>query len=74
MADREWDIREQARIAKASYDARPAWVKRISHFAGTNNVCATCGGTKVIPSGDPEFVMAPCPTCLAQAQSEGPEA
>lgn len=39
--EREWDIAEQVRIAKANYDARPEWVKSISHFAGTNNVEAS---------------------------------
>lgn len=40
---RDWNIAEQVRIAKANFDARPEWVKRISYFAGTNNVCPRCG-------------------------------
>jgi hypothetical protein len=57
---RVWNIREQAEIARRSFDARPAWQKSISYFAGTNNVCTLCGGSKVVPSGDPEFPMQPC--------------
>lgn len=39
---REWDIKRQAQIARESFDARPDWVKRISHFAGTNTAPLTC--------------------------------
>jgi hypothetical protein len=33
---REWNIKEQAEIARESFEKRPAWVKSISHFSGTN--------------------------------------
>lgn len=57
---REWNIGEQAEIARKSFEERPEWVKRISHFAGTNNVCTLCGGSGVVPSNDPEFPMQQC--------------
>lgn len=40
---RVWNIREQAEIARRSFDERPAWVKRVSYFAGANTVCTVCG-------------------------------
>lgn len=40
MADKKekmnWNIGEQIRIAKDSFEKRPSWVKQISHFSGTN--------------------------------------
>jgi hypothetical protein len=60
VADRVWNLREQIEIARKSFAERPDWVKSISHFAGTNNVCAACGGGGMVPSGDPEFPMQPC--------------
>lgn len=45
--EREWNIKEEADIAKASYEKRPAWLKSISHFSGTNTAPIESGNESV---------------------------
>jgi hypothetical protein len=44
--DRKWNLKEQAEIAKNSFNERPEWVKSISHFSGTNTSPSTTESEK----------------------------